>query len=108
MRKAIIERMTGLRDEARGVVGIRAVFDTNEIYDGPYQENAPDLIIGHEQEDILAAYDDLASLNVAGRRALRRSVSPWRQISWPRRSMPDAAMVCSWMPRLAARRMVAA
>ena len=32
---------------------------------------------------ILAAYDNLASLDVAGRRAIRRSISSWREIGWP-------------------------
>jgi predicted AlkP superfamily phosphohydrolase/phosphomutase len=47
VKKEIIGRMSGLRDEARGVVGIHEVFDTEAIYEGPYQENAPDLIIGY-------------------------------------------------------------
>jgi predicted AlkP superfamily phosphohydrolase/phosphomutase len=47
VKKEIISRMRGLKDEARGVVGIQEVFDTAEIYEGPYQENAPDLIIGY-------------------------------------------------------------
>jgi predicted AlkP superfamily phosphohydrolase/phosphomutase len=47
VKKEIISRMRGLKDEARGVVGIQEVFDTAAIYEGPYQENAPDLIIGY-------------------------------------------------------------
>ena len=37
----------GSKDEGRKAVGIREVFDTKEIYEGPYSENAPDLIIGY-------------------------------------------------------------
>ncbi len=47
VKKEIIRRMTGLEDEGRKVVGIQDVFDTDDIYDGPYKENAPDLIIGY-------------------------------------------------------------
>ncbi len=47
VKKEIISRMKGLKDDGRGVVGIEDVFDTASIYDGPYQENAPDLIIGY-------------------------------------------------------------
>ena len=36
-----------MKDPDRGVVGIEEVFDTKKIYDGPYSENAPDLIIGY-------------------------------------------------------------
>ena len=47
VKKEIISRLRGLKDEARGVVGIQEVFDTAAIYEGPYQENAPDFIIGY-------------------------------------------------------------
>jgi predicted AlkP superfamily phosphohydrolase/phosphomutase len=48
VKEEIIAKMSGLKDEARGVVGIKEVFDTKRIYDGPYSENAPDLIIGYD------------------------------------------------------------
>jgi predicted AlkP superfamily phosphohydrolase/phosphomutase len=47
VKKEIIRRMTGLEDDGRKVVGIQDVFDTDDLYDGPYKENAPDLIIGY-------------------------------------------------------------
>ncbi|HEY7817077.1 MAG TPA: alkaline phosphatase family protein, partial [Vicinamibacteria bacterium] len=47
VKREIISRMRGLKDEAKGAVGIQEVFDTADIYEGPYQENAPDLIIGY-------------------------------------------------------------
>ena len=47
VKKEIILRMRGLVDEERGVVGIQEVFDTAAIYEGPYQDNAPDFIIGY-------------------------------------------------------------
>ncbi|HXV59166.1 MAG TPA: alkaline phosphatase family protein [Vicinamibacteria bacterium] len=47
VKRAIIEKLSGLVDDERGEVGIQEVFDTATIYDGPYLENAPDLIIGY-------------------------------------------------------------
>jgi predicted AlkP superfamily phosphohydrolase/phosphomutase len=47
VKKEIIARMRGLKDDGRGVVGIQDVFDTASLYEGPYLENAPDLIIGY-------------------------------------------------------------
>ena len=45
----IIKRLNGLQDPDRDCVAIREVFDTKVIYDGPYSENAPDLIIGYNE-----------------------------------------------------------
>ena len=47
LKAEIIGRLNGLRDEERQEIGIREVFDTAKIYDGPYRENAPDFIIGY-------------------------------------------------------------
>jgi predicted AlkP superfamily phosphohydrolase/phosphomutase len=47
VKAEIIARLTGLVDEARGATAIREVFDTAKIYDGPYRDNAPDLVIGY-------------------------------------------------------------
>ena len=45
----IIKRLNGLKDHDRNNIAIREVFDTKVIYDGPYSENAPDLIIGYNE-----------------------------------------------------------
>lgn len=47
VKEEIIAKMSGLKDDERGAVGIQEVFDTKKVYDGPYSENAPDLIIGY-------------------------------------------------------------
>ena len=47
LRKELIAKLSGLRDEERGEVGINEAFDTHEIYDGPYAQNAQDLLIGY-------------------------------------------------------------
>lgn len=49
LKAEIIEKLSGLRDEDRDEVGINEVFDTAEIYDGPYVGNAPDLLIGYNR-----------------------------------------------------------
>jgi len=48
VKDAIIEKLGGLRDDQRNKVGIKEVFDTKVVYEGPYSENAPDLIIGYD------------------------------------------------------------
>ena len=40
-------KLRGIADPAGGQPAIREVFDTREVYSGPYQENAPDLLIGY-------------------------------------------------------------
>jgi predicted AlkP superfamily phosphohydrolase/phosphomutase len=47
LRRELVARLSGLRDEAAGEIGINEVFDTHEIYDGPYAANAQDLLIGY-------------------------------------------------------------
>jgi predicted AlkP superfamily phosphohydrolase/phosphomutase len=47
LKAELIERLNGLADEEKGEIGITEVFDTAEIYRGPYKGNAPDLLIGY-------------------------------------------------------------
>jgi predicted AlkP superfamily phosphohydrolase/phosphomutase len=47
LKNEIIAKLNGLRDGERENVAIREVFDTAKLYDGPYTENAPDLLIGY-------------------------------------------------------------
>ncbi len=47
LKAEIIGKLNGLVDEETGEVGITEVFDTAEIYRGPYKGNAPDLLIGY-------------------------------------------------------------
>jgi len=41
------EKLGGIADPAGGQVAVREVFDTREVYSGPYRENAPDLLLGY-------------------------------------------------------------
>jgi predicted AlkP superfamily phosphohydrolase/phosphomutase len=47
LKAEIIAKLNGLRDGDRGEIGIREVFDTSTLYDGPYVDNAPELLIGY-------------------------------------------------------------
>ena len=47
LKREIIAKLDGLKDEERGKIGINKVFDSAEIYRGPYRENAPDMILGY-------------------------------------------------------------
>ncbi len=49
LKREIMERLKGLRDEEKAEIGIVEAFDTAEIYRGPYLENAPDLLIGYNR-----------------------------------------------------------
>ncbi|MBN2466890.1 MAG: alkaline phosphatase family protein, partial [Deltaproteobacteria bacterium] len=46
LKKELQQTLTGLRDEEAGEIAILNVYDTDEIYAGPYRDNGPDLIIG--------------------------------------------------------------
>ncbi|MGE0360589.1 MAG: alkaline phosphatase family protein [Vicinamibacterales bacterium] len=47
LKAEILGKLKGLRDEEKREIGVREAFDTAALYQGPYLENAPDLIIGY-------------------------------------------------------------
>ena len=47
LRRELVEKMSGLVDEAHGDVAVNELFDTHEIYDGPYAAHAPDFVVGY-------------------------------------------------------------
>jgi predicted AlkP superfamily phosphohydrolase/phosphomutase len=47
LKREIMSKLEGLRDEEKGEVGINEAFDTSELYQGPYLSNAPDFLIGY-------------------------------------------------------------
>ncbi|MCX7975014.1 MAG: alkaline phosphatase family protein, partial [Candidatus Aminicenantes bacterium] len=49
IKKEIKEKLLALRDETTGERPILHVYDRDEIYSGPYKDNAPDLIIGYNK-----------------------------------------------------------
>ena len=48
LKDELISRLSGLRDEEKDAVGIREVFDTPQLYQGPYVGEAPDLLAGYD------------------------------------------------------------
>jgi predicted AlkP superfamily phosphohydrolase/phosphomutase len=47
LKRELIDRLTNLFDEDRDEIGIRTVYATSDLYNGPYAADAPDLIVGY-------------------------------------------------------------
>lgn len=47
LKDEICAKLLGLHDEEKSAVGINEAFDTAKLYQGPYLQNAPDLLIGY-------------------------------------------------------------
>jgi predicted AlkP superfamily phosphohydrolase/phosphomutase len=47
LRAELAGQLTGLRDPAADTVAIERVLDAQQIYRGPYREEAPDLVLGY-------------------------------------------------------------
>ena len=47
LKKELRQKLNGLTDPASGAVGITGVFITDNVYRGPYTDNAPDLLVGY-------------------------------------------------------------
>ncbi|HWZ81887.1 MAG TPA: alkaline phosphatase family protein [Terriglobales bacterium] len=47
LKKEIQQKLNGLKDPDSGAVGITGVFITDNVYSGPYSENAPDILVGY-------------------------------------------------------------
>ncbi|MEX2271256.1 MAG: alkaline phosphatase family protein [Vicinamibacterales bacterium] len=47
LKRELIAKLSGLADADAGAVSISEVFDTRNLYSGPYLENAPDLLVGY-------------------------------------------------------------
>jgi predicted AlkP superfamily phosphohydrolase/phosphomutase len=49
LKKELMEKLNGLKDDQNGEVAINKLYDQDEVYSGPYKENAPDLIMGYNE-----------------------------------------------------------
>jgi predicted AlkP superfamily phosphohydrolase/phosphomutase len=49
LKKEIIAKLNGLKDEENGQTSINTVFDRGDLPPGPYKENCPDLIVGYNE-----------------------------------------------------------
>jgi len=47
LKAELSKKLKGMNDEEKGAAAISNVYDRDEIYHGPYKDNAPDLIIGY-------------------------------------------------------------
>lgn len=47
LKEELINRLSGLKDPEKNQVAINRVIDTSKIYDGPYLDQAPDLIVAY-------------------------------------------------------------
>jgi predicted AlkP superfamily phosphohydrolase/phosphomutase len=47
LKRELIGKLTGLPDSATGETSIREVYAASDLYQGPYLEHAPDLIVGY-------------------------------------------------------------
>jgi predicted AlkP superfamily phosphohydrolase/phosphomutase len=47
LKEELRRKLDGLKDPASGRVGITGVFDCDNVYAGPYVDNAPDLLVGY-------------------------------------------------------------
>ena len=58
LKRELCEKLGGLVDPQTGRVAIREMFDSSEVFTGPYRDNAPDLIVGYN-EGYRAAWDSV-------------------------------------------------
>jgi len=49
LKKDIISKLNGLKDEENSDTAINKVFDRDDLPPGPYKENCPDLIVGYNE-----------------------------------------------------------
>jgi predicted AlkP superfamily phosphohydrolase/phosphomutase len=61
LKRELVGKLTGLMDERLGKSAINRIFDREDIYKGPYSENAPDLIVGYG-EGYRASWDSVKGM----------------------------------------------
>jgi len=74
LKKELMTKLGGLRDEERGQTAINLVYDRDRIYAGPYRENAPDLIVGYA-EGYRVSWDSVTGK--VGRAAFEDNPKAW-------------------------------
>jgi predicted AlkP superfamily phosphohydrolase/phosphomutase len=61
LKRELTGKLAGLIDSDMGDRAINAVYDSEEIYKGPYKENSPDLIVGYS-EGYRASWDSVKGI----------------------------------------------
>ncbi len=49
IKKELLQKLNGLKDEEKDSTAINKVFDRDELLPGPYKDNCPDLIVGYNE-----------------------------------------------------------
>lgn len=49
LKAELKEKLSGLKDDATGIIAINHLYDRDEIPPGPYKENCPDFIVGYNE-----------------------------------------------------------
>jgi predicted AlkP superfamily phosphohydrolase/phosphomutase len=49
LKRDLIARLSGLRDEELDQIAIRQIYSTSDLYKGPYLDAAPDMIVGYHE-----------------------------------------------------------
>lgn len=47
LKQELIEKLSGLKDDATGEVAINELFDSDDLYEGPYSRNSADFVVGY-------------------------------------------------------------
>lgn len=74
LKRELVEKLSGLRDEDLDAVAIREVYATSTLYRGPYLEAAPDLIVGYN-DGYRTSWD--AAIGKATERVIEDNTKAW-------------------------------
>lgn len=74
LKRELISKLSGLQDSQLGALAIREVYDSHKIYQGPYLEGSPDLIVGYN-EGYRVAWG--AALGEVSGDVFERNDKPW-------------------------------
>ena len=70
----IAGKLSNLRDEERGATAIRQAYVTSSLYQGPYLDSAPDLIIGYN-DGYRTSWN--AATGTVGERVIEDNTKQW-------------------------------
>ncbi|MBL8291324.1 MAG: alkaline phosphatase family protein, partial [Bryobacterales bacterium] len=74
LRRELIAKLTGLRDEEQNTECIRSVYSSEAIYKGPYLREAPDLVVGYS-DGYRTSWD--AAIGKASARVIEDNGKAW-------------------------------
>jgi len=74
LKTEIKEKLLKARDEERGQAPVKAAFIREEIYRGPYVENAPDIVVGY-RAGYRVSWE--SAVNYVGDRVFSDNTRPW-------------------------------